>query len=103
MPTSDIVIIDDRPLVAVLVGAAPPPPAPRLATASHWYYRACRAAIGGGAGRLSGHLEGLAADDQRAAIEARLALPARISGYRNPACSSRRRPSSTAVTVTSTS
>jgi hypothetical protein len=42
---------------------------------TYWYYRACRAAVAGGAGQLSGPFAGLTVDDQAVAIRAMLALP----------------------------
>ncbi len=46
-----------------------------LLTTSYWYYRACRAAVVGGSGQLSGPFARLAADEQAAAIGAMLLLP----------------------------
>ena len=46
-----------------------------LCTTSYWYYRACRAAVVGGAGQLSGPFARLAAAEQAAAIHAMLKLP----------------------------
>jgi hypothetical protein len=78
LPTSrqDVVLIDDRLLVAHLLGAWRPR---RRRTALHstiyWYYRASRAAVAGGAGQLSGPFAALGPDEQAAAIRAILALP----------------------------
>lgn len=46
-----------------------------LFTTSYWYYRACRAAVVGGSGQLSGPFARLAVDEQAAAIGAMLVLP----------------------------
>ena len=46
-----------------------------LFTTSYWYYRACRAAVVGGSGQLSGPFARLAAEQQAAAIGAMLVLP----------------------------
>lgn len=46
-----------------------------LFTTSYWYYRACRAAVIGGSGQLSGPFARLAAGEQGAAIAAMLVLP----------------------------
>jgi len=76
LPTSRAVLLDDRLLVALLVGA--PVRLPRRATidtTTYWYYRACRAAVVGGAGHLSGPFADLAPVEQAAAIEALLHLP----------------------------
>lgn len=50
-----------------------------LFTTSYWYYRACRAAVIGGSGQLSGPFARLAADEQAAAIGAMLVLPEEIA------------------------
>ena len=75
MPTNSV-LIDDRLLVAHLLGAkvvgrsrAP------IYTTTYWYYRACRASVVGGGGQLSGPFEELRADEQRRAIDAMLRLP----------------------------
>jgi len=75
LPTSDV-LIDDRLLVAHLTGT-------RIAgrskatlhTTTYWYYRACRAAVLGASGQLSGPFEGLSELDQSRAIAAMLQLP----------------------------
>lgn len=50
-----------------------------LFTTSYWYYRACRAAVVGGSGQLSGPFARLAAAEQAAAIGAMLRLPDDVS------------------------
>lgn len=47
-------------------------------TTSYWYYRACRAAVGGAGGHLSGPFLGLDAAHQAAAIRSLLVLPETI-------------------------
>jgi hypothetical protein len=78
LPTNSV-LIDDRLLVAHLLGAkvvgrsrAP------IFTTTYWYYRACRAAVVGAGGQLSGPFEQLGARGQRRAIEAMLRLPDEI-------------------------
>ncbi len=68
-------LIDDRLLVARLVGEKIRLPRAGLATTSYWYYRACRAAIVGGSGQLSGPFAQLEAYEQAAAIGTMLRLP----------------------------
>lgn len=80
MPTSNTILIDDRLLVAHLVGAhLPLPEHSPLATTTYWYYRACRAAVAGGTGQLSGPFQALAGAQQAAAIAAMLHLPDNIA------------------------
>lgn len=70
------ILIDDRILVAHLVGEPIALPSPVLAyTTTYWYYRACRAALAGGAGRLSGPFRRLTPEKQAAAIAVMLGLP----------------------------
>jgi hypothetical protein len=78
LPTSRA-LIDDRLLVARLVGERVRLPRSGLFTTSYWYYRACRAAVVGGSGQLSGPFARLAADEQAAAIGAMLGLPQDIA------------------------
>ncbi len=78
MPTSNA-LIDDRLLVAHLLGARVALPRRAvLHTTAYWYYRACRAAIAGGAGQLSGPFQALRPDEQASAIQGLLELPERI-------------------------
>ena len=44
-------------------------------TTSYWYYRACRAAVAGAGGHLSGPFLGLDVSQQAAAVRSLLALP----------------------------
>ncbi|MEP6625888.1 MAG: hypothetical protein ABJC79_15675, partial [Acidimicrobiia bacterium] len=74
MPTSSS-LIDDRLLVARLVGEKVRLSRGGLATTTYWYYRACRAAVAGGAGQLSGPFARLSAGEQASAIRTMLSLP----------------------------
>ncbi len=75
MPTNNV-LLDDRLLVAQLTGSKVTGRSrAALHTTSYWYYRACRAAVLGGSGQLSGPFEGLDAVDQGRAIAAMLQLP----------------------------
>ena len=77
--TNRTLLIDDRLLVAHLVGAALDlPEHDSLITTSYWYYRACRAAVSGGSGQLSGPFRALNAMRQGEAIAAMLRLPDNI-------------------------
>ncbi|MCU1372921.1 MAG: hypothetical protein JWO68_207 [Actinomycetia bacterium] len=74
------VVLDDRLLIEeLLVGL----PARRrrgpLHTTSYWYFRACRAAVLGGSGHLSGPLEGLGPGQREAAILSLLELREEIA------------------------
>jgi hypothetical protein len=70
------VLIDDRLLVAYLLGIKVAlPRRAELHTTAYWYYRACRAAVAGGAGQLSGPFRALPPDEQARAIQAFLQLP----------------------------
>lgn len=76
LTTSNTILIDDRLLVAYLVGAPLHLPCHRsIATTTYWYYRACRAAVAGGTGQLSGPFRALAPTRQGEAIAAMLHLP----------------------------
>lgn len=71
------VVLDDRLLIEELLvgldrGGA------QLHTTSYWYYRACRAAVAGGGGHLSGPFRELPRGDQQRAIAAMLQLPEEI-------------------------
>jgi hypothetical protein len=71
------VVVDDRLLIEQLLfgidrrGAV-------LHTTTYWYYRACRAAIAGAGGHLSGPFRDLSEREQGRAISAMLQLPAEI-------------------------
>jgi hypothetical protein len=57
-------LIDDRVLIARLVGEQVRLPRVGLFTTSYWNDRACRAAVVGGSGQLSGPFARLAVDEQ---------------------------------------
>jgi hypothetical protein len=69
-------LLDDRVLVALLVGEALPIArrAERFTT-TYFYFRACRAVVAGAGGRLSGPFEHLDPDRRAVALEHMLALP----------------------------
>ena len=73
--TTSNTLVDDRLLVAVLLGEPVALPSGDRWTTSLWYYRACRAAIAGGAGHLSGPFAELSTTDQATALQAMLELP----------------------------
>jgi hypothetical protein len=68
------VVFDDRLLIEeLLVGNRRP--GVQLHTTTYWYYRACRAAVLGAGGRLSGPFRELQLLEQERAISAMLQLP----------------------------
>jgi hypothetical protein len=68
------VVLDDRLLVEeLLVGIRRPDVI--LHTTSYWYYRACRAAVLGAGGHLSGPFRELQTLEQERAIRSMLQLP----------------------------
>ena len=72
-------LIDDRLLVAQLTGVNMLGRSrAKIHTTTYWYYRACRAAVLGASGQLSGPFEALDSTDQSRAIAAMLQLPDRI-------------------------
>lgn len=75
MPVEAVVLLDDRLLVEeLLVGLQLGRRRPTLFTTSYWYYRACRAAVAGAGGQLSGPFEQLAPPEQERAILSLLEL-----------------------------
>lgn len=69
-------VIDDRLLIEeLLVGLLRGRRPSRIYTTSYWYYRACRAAVAGAGGHLSGAFERLPLDQQARAILSLLELP----------------------------
>ena len=75
MAQGAVVVLDDRLLIEELLAGLPRPRRrPRLFTTSYWYYRACRAAVAGAGGRLSGPFEQLAEPEQQRAILSLLEL-----------------------------
>jgi hypothetical protein len=76
VPRSTKVILDDRLLIEeLLVGLGA---RGERHTTSYWYYRACRAAVAGAGGHLSGPFLGLDRAHQETAIRNLLTLPASI-------------------------
>jgi hypothetical protein len=71
------VVLDDRLLVEELLVGLDRRGA-KLHTTSYWYYRACRAAVAGAGGHLSGPFRDLQYLEQRRAIESMLQLPEEI-------------------------
>lgn len=67
------VVLDDRLLIEELLVGLPKRPA-ELHTTSYWYYRACRAAVLGAGGHLSGPFEELEVGHQQEAIVSLLEL-----------------------------
>lgn len=75
MPRELVVLLDDRLLVEeLLAGLDRGRRRPTLFTTSYWYYRACRAAVVGAGGHLSGPFEQLGAEEQERAILSLLEL-----------------------------
>lgn len=69
------VVLDDRLLVEeLLVGLPDSAPHVALHTTTYWYYRACRAAVAGAGGHLSGPFRELAGTEQERAILSLLEL-----------------------------
>jgi hypothetical protein len=68
------VLIDDRLLIEELLVGLPETQRVVLHTTFHWYYRACRAAVLGAGGHLSGPFEELEQDEQERAILSLLEL-----------------------------
>lgn len=75
-----VLLLDDHALIKeILTGSiSAREPNSSLLTTSYWYYRACRGAVLGAGGQLSGPFERLADDLQEAAIATLLTLPERI-------------------------
>jgi hypothetical protein len=71
---SQLVIIDDRLLIEELLVGLVKGRRVVLQTTFYWYYRACRAAVLGAGGHLSGPFEQLEKDDQERAILSLLEL-----------------------------
>lgn len=69
------IVVDDRLLIEHLLHGVPEATTADVATTSYWYYRACRAAVAGAGGRLSGPFTALGGDRQAAAIRRLLELP----------------------------
>lgn len=75
MASGSVVVLDDRLLIEELLSGLPAPTAgASLYTTTYWHYRACRAAVAGAGGHLSGPFQELPADDQERAILSLLEL-----------------------------
>jgi hypothetical protein len=74
VPTEQRVILDDRLLIEELLIGLQKKRAVSLHTTAYWYYRACRAAVVGAGGHLSGPFEQLEPSQQERAILALLQL-----------------------------
>ena len=69
MAPGSAVVLDDRLLIEeLLVGLPGAAAGLSLHTTTYWYYRACRAAVAGAGGHLSGPFQELAGDEQGRAI-----------------------------------
>lgn len=73
------VLVDDRLLIEeLLVGLPLVPLGTSLGTTSYWYYRACRAAVAGAGGHLSGPFADVVRSSQEDAVTSLLRLRADI-------------------------
>lgn len=72
------VILDDRLLIEELLVGLSENPA-ELHTTTYWYYRACRAAVLGAGGHLSGPFDRLETSEQELAVQSLLELRSDIS------------------------
>ena len=75
---SQLVILDDRLLIEELLVGLAKGRSVVLHTTSYWYYRACRAAVLGAGGHLSGPFQQLEKDEQEQAILSLVELPREI-------------------------
>lgn len=74
LPAPPVVIVDDRLLIEELLVGLVEGQAVVLHTTSYWYYRACRAAVLGAGGHLSGPFQQLGRGEQEQAILSLLEL-----------------------------
>lgn len=75
MPSLLVVVLDDRLLIEeLLVGLSMTRRRVALHTTAYWYYRACRAAVAGAGGHLSGPFAELAPAEQERAVLSLLEL-----------------------------
>lgn len=77
MTTDAVALVDDRLLIGRLLSDEPASQG-QTATSALWYYRACRAAVLGAGGHLSGPFARLGRQHQHAAIRRLLELDKRI-------------------------
>jgi len=75
-----VLLLDDHALISEILtkSISTREPDSSLLTTTYWYYRACRGAVLGAGGQLSGPFEQLSDDLQQAAIATLLTLPERI-------------------------
>lgn len=73
------VLLDDRLLIEDLLGGLTYRRTTKLSTTTYWYYRACRAAVAGAGGHLSGPFGQLNPQLQQRTIAALLQLRTEIS------------------------
>ena len=78
MATESRILLDDRLLIEELLVGLPGAAGASLYTTTYWYYRACRAAVLGAGGQLSGPFEQLGEGEQEMAIASLLELRADI-------------------------
>jgi hypothetical protein len=69
-----VVVLDGRLLIDELLVGLPAAAGVSFHTTTYWYYRACRAAVAGAGGHLSGPFQQLAGDEQARAILSLLEL-----------------------------
>lgn len=78
MATESRILLDDRLLIEELLVGLPGAAGASLYTTTYWYYRACRAAVLGAGGQLSGPFHQLGGGEQEMAIASLLELRADI-------------------------
>lgn len=76
---SVVILLDDRLLIEHLLVGLDVPDHAGPATTTYWYYRACRAAVLGAGGHLSGPFLGLPPAEQEEAVLSLLELPDAIA------------------------
>ena len=74
MADAPAIVLDDRLLIEELLVGLPVGPGHRVHTTAYWYYRACRAAVAGAGGHLSGPFAGLDPSQEHRSILALLEL-----------------------------
>jgi hypothetical protein len=80
------VLLDDRLLIEELLVGLRRRGTASLFTTTYWYYRACRAAVAGAGGQLSGPFERLGVDEQQRAVLGLLELRDDIGLAESRAC-----------------
>ena len=74
MATEGRILLDDRLLIEELLVGLPAAHGASLYTTPYWYYRACRAAVLGAGGQLSGPFRQLGRGEQEIAVASLLEL-----------------------------